>query len=237
MYLSGKVRAEDLFLFLEDHSCLVVGDVHLGFEESLAKQGVFIPKFLFQEACSKLEHALKELRPEKVVFGGDLKHEFGTISKDEWRDSFELLKLAKSFAEVVVVKGNHDVILEPVLKRQGVPLPEHYALGVNYFCHGHKVPRDEEFKRAARVFIGHEHPAVTLRDAGRVETYKCFLKGRFQGKEVFVLPSVPSIPEGSDVLRESLSSPFLQDLSDFEVFVTAGTVYRFGKVKDLLSTG
>ena len=38
---------------------------------------------------------------------------------------------------------------------------------------------------------------------------------------------------GSNILEEKLLSPFLSDISDFEVFVIGDKVYPFGKVKDL----
>ena len=42
------------------------------------------------------------------------------------------------------------------------------------------------------------------------------------------------VQEGTDILKEKLLSPLLrQNLNNFEVFVVADNVYRFGKVKEI----
>ena len=41
------------------------------------------------------------------------------------------------------------------------------------------------------------------------------------------------LTEGTDVLREKLLSPFLNDISDFDVYIVSDEVMKFGKVKNL----
>jgi len=48
------------------------------------------------------------------------------------------------------------------------------------------------------------------------------------------MPSFCLVTEGTDILKEKLLSPFLdQDLKNFDVFVVADKVYDFGKLKNL----
>jgi len=225
--------AVDLFLYLEKYKTLVIGDAHLGYEESLTKQGILIPKFQFKEILERVQKVLKETNPEKIIIVGDLKHEFGTISKEEWRDIITFIDLLQKHGELILVKGNHDTILKPIADKRDIEVLDHYVIDSYYFCHGHKIPEDLDYAKAKTIIIGHEHPAIGLRDGPRTEVYKCFLKGKYKRKEIIVLPSLSSLPEGTDVKREKLLSPFLQDINNFEVFIAADKVYKFGKVKDL----
>ena len=71
-----------------------------------------------------------------------------------------------------------------------------------------------------------------LKDQGKAEKYKCFLKGKWKNKELLVLPSVNPLSYGTDV-RNPGHSPFIKDKSNFEVFVVSkGEVFNFGKVKE-----
>jgi len=90
-------------------------------------------------------------------------------------------------------------------------------------------------KKIKTIIIGHEHPAVSLKEGSRTETFKCFLKGKFKGKELIVQPSFNLVTEGTDILKESLLSPFLkQNLKNFNVYIVADKVYDFGKVSSLI---
>ena len=53
---------------------------------------------------------------------------------------------------------------------------------------------------------------------------------------LIVTPSFTPISSGSDVLHEKTISPFIKDVSDFDVIaVEDEEVYSFGLVKDILS--
>lgn len=233
MEIMENVFIEGLSLYLKEHSTIVISDVHLGFEESLNKQGILIPRTEFENTMNKLSVLINNLNPERIVINGDVKHEFGTISRQEWNKISELIRFCKENAELILIKGNHDVILEPIARKNNIPLVDHFSIGKFYICHGHEIP--ENFGNSEVVIIGNEHPAVTLRDEIRAETYKAFLKGSFKDKTLLVTPSFHETTLGTDVLRGRLLSPFLQkDLSSFEVFLTSEkeTLY-FGKVENL----
>ena len=84
--------------------------------------------------------------------------------------------------------------------------------------------------------IGHEHPAISLRDGPRVETVKCFLVGKSKGKTIIVLPSFNLVHEGTDVLKEMRLGPILpKDIKKFDVYIVSDNVYHFGKIKKLMS--
>ncbi len=236
MQISKGIELVDLCLYLKKEKVLVIPDMHLGFEEALNKKGVLIPRVQFKDTKERLEKILKIYQAYRVVIIGDLKHEFGTISSTEWKHTLEILDLIESYSkEIILLKGNHDTILAPIAHKKNLKILDFILIEENFLCHGDLILENEEFKKAKRIIIGHEHPAITLREKAKAETYKCFLKGSFKGKELIVMPSFNILTTGTNILKQKLLSPFLdQDLDNFEVFIIENKVYNFGKVKHLL---
>jgi len=83
------------------------------------------------------------------------------------------------------------------------------------------------------IIIGHEHPAVTIKDNIRNETYKCFLKGKYKNKILIVTPSFSLVKQGYDVLNFDNHTLYIKNIDNFEVFVVEDKIYNFGKVKNL----
>jgi len=231
MNISKGIEIADLGLYLRKENILVLADMHIGYEEALNKQGVLIPRFQFKEIIQRLEKMFRSKRFSKIIINGDIKHEFGTISEQEWRHTLRLLDFLNGYCdEVVLVKGNHDTILGPIADKRNVKVLDHLVIGDKLVIHGDKI-FSKEFKGIKTVIIGHEHPAVSIKDGPRVELFKCFLKGKWKRKNLVVMPSFNLVTEGTDVMKERLLSPFLkQDLSKFEVYVVSDKVYDFGRL-------
>ena len=253
MNISKDIAIVDLALYVK--GTLIISDVHIGYEEALNKQGVFVPRFQFKEVIIRLEAIFKKLgkKPiETIVINGDVKHEFGRISDQEWRHTLRLLDfLGRHCKEVILVKGNHDKILGPIAEKRKVKVVEHYLINKSIkktsitkkplkiiknkilVIHGDKIPSDDVLKESSTIIIGHEHPAVSVKDGPRVETFKAYLKGKWKNKTLIVQPSFFLVTEGSNILNEKILSPFLkQDLKNFEAWIVADKVYEFGKLKE-----
>lgn len=236
MEILKGIEIIDLSLYLKDYKTLILTDFHMGFEETLNKQGILVPRFQLDKTLKRLEKIFKSVQPETILVNGDLKHEFDNISETEWLHTLKLVDfLLKNCKKLILNKGNHDTILEPITKKRNLKINEYTKINDIYITHGDKIPDNKEFKESKIIIIGNEHPAITLREEGRRETYKCFLKGKFQDKILITQPSFNLVTEGTDVLRENLLSPFLhQNLSDFEIFIVGKEkVYNFGKLKNL----
>ena len=230
MIIHDNIKIIDLALLIKD--TLVITDTQIGYEESLNKQGVLIPRFQYKDLHDRLKKILDITKPKKIIINGDIKHEFGTISETEWRHTLKLIDFLAEFGEAILVKGNHDTILGPIAKKRNIKIVDHYVIDDIYLCHGHKIPKD--FGNCKTIIIGHEHPAVALKDNGRSEKYKCYLKGKYEDKTLIVQPSFNLVTEGSDVLSEKLLSPFLSDIRNFEVYVVSDKILFFGKTKHLI---
>ncbi|MFC2136386.1 metallophosphoesterase [Bacteroidota bacterium] len=227
------MRIVDLSLFLEQEKTLVIGDIHIGFEEAMQKQGVFLPKFHFKDLMEELESIIKRTKPETVIINGDIKHEFSTISDEEWRNTLKITDYISKKAKLILIKGNHDTILEPIAKKRDLDIRDYYSTKDLYIFHGHRMPEDIEFKNAKRVIISHDHPALSLKEGPRIEKFKCFISGKWKDKQLVVLPAFSPMSTGSDIMKEKMMSPLLQDIKEFRVFVFEKKVYDFGLVKEL----
>ena len=232
------VEIIDLALYIKEKRVLIIADLHIGYEEALTKQGVLVPKFHFRDLVKRLESLFEFLdendRPvDLLVINGDLKHEFGTISNEEWRNTLKLLDLLRRrSAKVVLVKGNHDTVLGPIADKRDIFLVDNFLAGNILICHGNVIPDIPISVKT--IIIGHDHPAVSLKEGLRIETFKAFLVGKHKRKNLIVQPSFNQLIEGTDVLQADLLSPFLhKDLENFDVFLVADTVYYFGKLKKI----
>lgn len=224
-------------LFLEKTKTLIIADLHLGAEEALVKEGLFLPRTQKERLLTALRGLLQHLRPARVVIAGDLKHAFGTILDEEWRDALELIDLiATHGAHLEVVLGNHDKLLAPVLQKRNINAHETLLVGKTLITHGDKEPAKKRLDAADTLIIGHEHPSILLHDGVRKERYKCYLKGRYKGKTLIVLPSAYPLIEGVDVLASEPIGPILRRAKSLEAYVIEGEdVLPFGLLERLNS--
>ncbi len=221
-----------LALYTRRERTLLVSDLHIGFEDALHRQGVLMPRQQLHDMEERMGKALRSAA-RRVVILGDLKHEFGTISRQEWQDTLSFLDmlLARGL-EVVLIRGNHDTVLGPLAQKRGLAIVEEFRLGDWLLLHGDQERPLRKDVRA--VIIGHEHPAITITDSRRREKYKCFLRGVYRGRPLVVMPSFNTITEGSDIAKEKTLSPILAKAKGIEVFVVADRVYPFGRLDRLL---
>ena len=216
---------------------LVVGDLHLGFEESLNKSGVFISRQMFDEIISDFNAIFGEVgRVDKIILLGDIKHDFGGISGQEWGDVTRLLHYLKPLGdEILVLRGNHDTILEPIMKKIGLKLKDCYFWKEFCFVHG-----DEDFdkiwgKKIEWLVVGHGHPAIKLREGSKIEKHKCFLVGKFKGKNMIVVPSFIEYYAGSDPREGEIVLAWNVNFNNFDVKIVGENleVLDFGKLKNI----
>jgi putative SbcD/Mre11-related phosphoesterase len=235
MEISKGIEILNLALWLKKEHILIISDLHLGYEEYLHQKGVLLPKAQAKLIKDELQHLLQTLNPTTIIINGDLKHEFGRVLRQEWKEVLQLIDfLQQHCQELVLIRGNHDVILGPIAEKKGIKVVSEYHLKNILITHGDKITPQTAKTTVQTVIIGHEHPAICIREKSKVEKFKCFLKGTWKKKELLVMPSFNPLLEGTNVAKEKLLSPFLTNISKFEVFaVSAGEVFRFGKVNGL----
>ncbi len=191
-------------LWLKEEGAVAISDVHLGFEAALAEQGVSIPRFQRREVLGRLARVLDAYEPEKLIIAGDFKHEFSRNLSDEWVEIKQVLRFLQQRTEPIVVRGNHDNYLATILGDLRMTLHDRYDLGGCTFVHGH-----EDVQALGTIVMGHEHPAVKLRDSlGATVSVPAFLVA----ERVVVLPAFSPLALGVNVASYPYLSPILNRL-------------------------
>ena len=231
MEISEGIEIVDTALWLRREKVLIINDLHLGYEQALQRKGILVPKFQLEEIKEKMTRLIENVKPTMLIINGDLKHEFGTVLRQEWQEVLEFLDLVLlKVKNIIIIKGNHDPLLKFITEKRAIRVVTDYLISDTLIVHGDQLVDT----KAKRIIIGHEHPAVVMREGSKREKYKCFLKGRWKKKELIAVPSFNPLLEGTDVLKEELLSPFLKDIQNFEVYIVSkGEVFGFGKVKGL----
>ena len=155
----GVEATRDFALLLRQERVLVISDLHLGFEGALAEQGVSIPRFQRRVILERLGKMLDRNKAEQVVIAGDFKHEFSKNLVDEWVEVKQVLRFLKDRVKPILVRGNHDNYLATILGDLHLPLDNRADIGGYTIVHGH-----EEVSTLHPIIMGHEHPAVKLKD-------------------------------------------------------------------------
>jgi len=246
----------DKSVYLEEEKILVIADLHLGYEQGLQEQGVLIPKTQYKKTIEDLKKIFEEIskidigkekthnqaardlvinkKIKEIIILGDLKHEFSQASSQEWREVLDLLEFFQEKCEkIIIIRGNHDNYLINIAKNKGSELKDFYILGDKAFIHGNKIFPEILDKKIKRIFLGHMHPAISIAKNVKKEIYKCFLVGKYKGKEIIILPSFFPLVEGQDLQIEDTNLAIRLNLSGFEVYVVGDKVYDFGKLRDV----
>lgn len=193
--------------YLEDINAVVISDIHLGYEDVLAKNGIFLPKVQSGIINDIVDEIIEKYKPDKFIIDGDLKHEFSKNTPQEWSDVFQLLERISKKSHAIVVKGNHDNYIANIASKLNISVFDKYEDGRYLFHHGHKPFKWKDF-----AIIGNEHPSVGLRDSvGSVLKVPCFMY--FKNEKLLVLPAISIFAGGSDMLKSDVMSPVLKGLN------------------------
>ncbi|MEK6851170.1 MAG: metallophosphoesterase [Candidatus Thermoplasmatota archaeon] len=225
----GLFVTRDYALWLERERTLAISDLHLGYEGAMQEAGVAIPRRQKGVMLERLDRLLTKYEPEKVLVNGDFKHEFSRNLEEEWKDVQDVLDFLHKRTVPVLVRGNHDNYLMTILSKKGLDLHRKVELGGYTFVHGHDDPGV-----SGPLVLGHEHPAVKLRDElGAVISLPAFVVQ----DDLVLLPAFSPLALGVDVTERPKLSPLLRDrdLSDARVIAIddATGLMDFGRVRNL----
>jgi len=159
-------ESPSLLLQGEGERVLVVGDLHIGWEITLAQKGIHVPSQTSKLADRLLE-VISKSSPTRIVFLGDVKHTVVGAELEEWRDVPEFFeKITPHVSDIQIIRGNHDGNIEPMTPRQvKIVPPSGIALWGRYgLFHGHAWPAPE-LLGCESLIQGHLHPVVAFTDA------------------------------------------------------------------------
>ncbi len=229
--MPGVTITNDRCLILDDGPTVVIGDLHLGYENALEKEGMFIPRINTEAIRDSLNGILDRYEPERVVLLGDIKHEFQRSSYKSREDVRSIIKLVDEAAEAIVIRGNHDNFLQNIVASMGINTLDYIDIMGFRLEHGHV---DSGIRP---VIIGHEHPSVRIPGelSGSMKL-QCFVVAKGQG--VIVIPPFSPFASGNDLNPGpgAVMAPALKtcDLSKVDVYgVSDMGLMELGKLSDV----
>jgi len=168
-------------IYWQQEKALIVADVHLGKVGHFRKAGIAVPRDMEQNDLAVLSDLIDEYRPKKIIFLGDLFHSDKNADWDWfvlWRKNFPKL-------EIILIRGNHDIIHDSHYLDLNVALHDHLIVGPFLMLH-YPLSDDALLQTDGYVFCGHIHPGISLSGKARQHlTLPCFAFGDRQA----ILPS------------------------------------------------
>ena len=158
--------------------------MHFGKSGHFRKSGIGIPQNIYKEDLHRLFSQIQFFKASKLIIAGDMFHSHANKEIDfflKWR--LDLPNL-----EIILIKGNHDILAKKWYEKAHIQLVEQ-KMRIRNFCFTHDMADEcemEEEDEELFTFSGHIHPGVKIRGAGRQSlTLPCF----YFGKEFAVLPA------------------------------------------------
>jgi uncharacterized protein len=201
-------------VWLADDRTLLVADLHLGYAWAQRHAGNLLPLHR-ADTLDRLAALTQAYGPEQIILLGDVVHDAVPLDPV----AAELSRLWSEFAahaEVLLVAGNHDRRLRPLLEKLAIDLPlvREWQIGPHRLVHGdgpdspaQKAELATAHARGGFVFCGHEHPAITLSDhIATTVRCPCFVRG----EGLLMLPAFSEWAAGSNLRRGSYLSPYLR---------------------------
>lgn len=238
--MNTKYVGKCLLLDDNEEKVLVVGDLHLGFERILRENGVMVPVNILKSLVEDFDLIFKHVgNINKIVLLGDIKHDFGRNEIDEYKEIGEILNyLRRKCEDVWIVKGNHDVMIEGVVRGlDRIEIKEYFLWKNVCFVHGDKDFPEIHEKAVKMWIVGHGHPAININDGTKIEKFKCFLSGTFKNKNIILVPSFFSVSDGTDPREFDLGYVWDFNILKFRVLVVEGDnsldVLDFGELRNI----
>ena len=160
------VGGKPALLIEGERKFLVITDLHIGFENSLASNEIFIGKnTTIHETINELSKIIEVEKPDSVILLGDVKSSIKNISKTEWVDVPLFFEKIKKKCNLVLIPGNHDaniarLVPEGVSMISSTGMVEENIL----FTHGHRMP-SKNFSHIKKIIMGHIHPVFFQEDS------------------------------------------------------------------------
>ncbi|MBK8701840.1 MAG: ligase-associated DNA damage response endonuclease PdeM [Saprospiraceae bacterium] len=158
-----EIRGQEMVLCPEktlwwpERKTMYIADVHFGKADHFRKAGIGVPAQLTTREYDRLQLLVDKYGPECIVFLGDLFH-------SEYNRSVEVFQKwlhDNGGVECVLVRGNHDIMMEEVYAQLGLKLEDQLVEADILFTH-EPQPQPGYYN-----VYGHVHPGVRLSGKGR----------------------------------------------------------------------
>jgi DNA ligase-associated metallophosphoesterase len=164
----------DRCIFWEEEKAMILSDLHFGKTGHFRKAGIAITPQVYKEDLQRLVNQIQYFQPKKLIIVGDLFHSRENKELDlfrKWRDDLNGI-------EIVLIKGNHDILQHDWYHKTGISLAdESLLIGDFLFRHDMSLPgvNTDVSGVLPYLFSGHIHPGILLRGMGKQSLrFPCF---------------------------------------------------------------
>lgn len=220
------VQSHPALILAEEKRYLVVTDLHIGFENTLTANEIYIePKTIVQETLEEILSIIELEKPDSLILLGDVKSGIDSISKAEWQAVPLFFEITKKI-ETMLVPGNHDGNIQKLLPdKVRLASSSGIVIGDTLLTHGHTMP-SENLSQIKKIVMGHVHPVFfkggSVLDGQRVwvsiktEKNKIFPASKGQ-LEIIIIPTFNRYfyVTHKKYYKKSIS-PILERVKDFQ---------------------
>jgi DNA ligase-associated metallophosphoesterase len=169
-------------VYWEDQKTMIVSDLHFGKTGHFRKSGIAVPQDIFKEDLQRLFAEIQFHQPKQVIIVGDMFHSRENKEMNlflKWRNDISAI-------EVVLVKGNHDILADSWYEKAGITVQKG-KLKIGKFSFIHDMTEyDDKQNSDQYLFSGHIHPGVSVRSGIRqMLNFPCY----YFGEKYAVLPA------------------------------------------------
>ena len=134
----------DKAVFFPEQGILAIGDLHVGYEQSIRDSGFMIPETQIKEIMESLEEIIKKIRERKSYFNqiADFLEKY--VKKDN----------------IILIRGNHDKFDFTGREMENYHIEDGIA-----FLHGHASFPEIFSDKVKTIVTGHLHPSILLTDS------------------------------------------------------------------------
>lgn len=160
------IPSQPAMVLLGQKKSLLVTDIHIGFENSLAANEIYVGKnSTIHHTVAELSELIRGKKPDCVILLGDVKSSIKRTTRQEWDDIPLFFEKIQELCDVVLVPGNHDANIQRLVP-DGVSMisPTGMVEENVLLTHGHTMP-SENFAHVDKIIMGHIHPVFFQEDS------------------------------------------------------------------------
>ncbi|NNL58360.1 MAG: metallophosphoesterase [Nitrosopumilus sp.] len=145
---------------------LIITDIHIGFESSMASNEIFIGKnSTIKQTIAEISEIIDDEKPDSIILLGDVKSSLKNISKNEWDEVPMFFNEISKKCSVVLIPGNHDAKIQKLVPENiHMISPTGMVEEDVLLTHGHTMP-SENFSHVNKIIMGHLHPVFFQEDS------------------------------------------------------------------------
>ncbi len=145
---------------------LIVTDIHIGFENRLTSNEIFIGKnSTINETIQDILEIIDTEKPDSLILLGDIKSSIKNISKSEWNEIPMFFEKIREKCDIILIPGNHDANIQRLIPDNISMISSTGMVEENVLLtHGHTMP-SENFSHVDKIIMGHVHPVFFQEDS------------------------------------------------------------------------